>query len=216
MLLKAFILLGAPGAGKGTVAEGVVAQTSYTHFSTGDMLRDAIRQGSELGRRADEFIRKGELVPDDIILGMVFERLDRGTQDQAVMFDGFPRTLAQAQLLDDGFKTRNGLLQVVFLLEVPRELVIQRLTGRRICRGCGANYHITNIPPKKAGVCDRCGGELAQRPDDNEATISNRLDVFHRQTEALTAFYEAQGKLVRVDASQPREKTLAEVTGKLV
>jgi adenylate kinase len=209
------ILLGAPGAGKGTVAEGVTSRTPFVHLSTGDMLREAIRQGTELGRRADAFIRKGELVPDDLVVGMVFERLDRGAPDQAVMFDGFPRTLEQARLLDEGFRARNAVLQVVFLLEAPRELVIQRLTGRRICRGCGANFHVTNIPPRREGVCDRCGGELYQRPDDTEATIANRLDVFQRQTESLVAYYEKQGKLVRVDASQHRDRTIAEVVAKL-
>lgn len=213
--MRAMILLGAPGAGKGTIAEGVKAQTPYQHFSTGDMLREAIRNGTELGKRADEYIRRGDLVPDDLILGMVFERLDREKSEQAVMFDGFPRTIEQARLLDDGLSKRGGVVHVVFLLEVTRELVIQRLTGRRICRACGANYHVVNIPPKREGICDLCGGELYQRADDTEETIVNRLNVFNRQTAPLVAYYEKHGKLVRVDSSKPRDRTVAEVVGKL-
>ncbi len=213
--MRACILLGAPGAGKGTVAEGVTAGTNFKHLATGDMLREAMRQGTELGQQADAYIRRGELVPDDLVISMVFEFLDRGGAGNEVLFDGFPRTLTQAQMLDEGFKKRDALLQVVFLLEVPRDLIMRRLTGRRVCRSCGANYHIINIPPKREGVCDRCGAELFQRPDDNEETISRRLTVFAAQTESLIAYYEKQGKLARVDASQPREKIVADVIGGL-
>jgi len=211
MAVKAIILLGAPGAGKGTMAEAVRAATVYAHVSTGDMLRAAIKEGSEVGKEAAAYMSKGELVPDKLIVEIVMRRIDQGGSDASYMFDGFPRTLEQARLLDMEFKKRNAAIEKVFLLDVPREVAIQRLAGRRICRKCGANFHVQNIPPKKAGVCDCCGGQLEQRPDDTEATVLNRLEVFNQQTAALIAYYKNRGILTRIDSARPRQETVAEI-----
>lgn len=211
MSMQAIILLGVPGAGKGTMAEAIAAATDYVHLSTGDMLRAAVKQGTELGRAAEACMQKGNLVPDDLIVKMVVAHLGRGPEDCRYLFDGFPRTLAQAELLDGHFKKMRACLSKVFLLEVPREVVLDRLTGRRVCRKCGAVFHIRNIPPKKAGRCDACGGELIQRPDDMRETIENRLDVFRRQTEDLIAYYDRRRLLVRVDASRPKNETVDDI-----
>lgn len=209
--MKAIILLGAPGAGKGTIAEGIKAASPFVHVSTGDMLRDAVKAGSPVGRKAEAFMKRGELVPDEVIINLVEERLDKGSGDGAYMFDGFPRTLEQATLLDRSLERRQARVNYVFLLDAPRELLLSRLTGRRVCRACGQGYHVVNIPPKKAGVCDVCGGELYQRADDQESTILNRLDVYARQTESLISFYDKKGILVRVDSSRARQETVAEI-----
>ncbi len=156
-------------------------------------------------------MKRGELVPDAVILGIVEERLDKGGADDAYMFDGFPRTMDQARLLDEILGGRKAVVNKVFLLDAPRALLIARLTGRRVCRKCGQSYHVINIPPKVAGACDLCGGELYQRADDSEATILNRLDVYTKQTETLIAFYEKKGVLVRVDSARPRQETVAEI-----
>ena len=209
--MKTIILLGGPGAGKGTIAEGIRIVSPFIHVSTGDMLREAVRNGTAVGRRADDFMKRGELVPDDVIIGIVEERLAQGSKDAAYMFDGFPRTREQARLLDETLARHESRVNTVFLLEAPRELLISRLTGRRVCRKCGQGYHVVNIPPKRQGVCDLCGGELYQRTDDCEATILNRLDVYAKQTESLISFYEKKGILVRVDSSRQRGETVAEI-----
>jgi adenylate kinase len=214
--MRVIILLGAPGAGKGTAAEGIKAQTNYLHISTGDILREAVKQGTPVGKRAEAFMKRGELVPDAIMMQVVEERLGKGSPDDCYMFDGFPRTKEQAELLAASLARRNAAVNFVFFLDAPREVLISRLAGRLICRACGANYHAVNIPPRKAGVCDACGGELYQRPDDMEATVVNRLDVFRRQTEGLIAYYKQQGVLVCLDgAAQPRQKTVAEIVSRL-
>jgi adenylate kinase len=205
--MKATILLGAPGAGKGTIAEMLVESTDYRHVSTGDMLREAVKEDTAIGRKARSYMEAGELVPDDVILGIVRERLQREGAGAHILFDGFPRTLDQARLLDDVLADLEGELIRVFLLDVPRDVLVDRLSGRRICRQCGAVYHVRNIPPKQAGVCDKCGGELYQRPDDTEETVRNRLDVFKRQTESLIGYYEQQGTLQRVAADRGKEET---------
>ncbi len=209
--MKAIILLGAPGAGKGTIAEGIKAASPFIHVSTGDMLREAVKQGTVVGREAEAYMKRGELVPDALIIRIVEERLDKGSGDDAYMFDGFPRTSEQARLLDASLARRGAKLDFVFLLDAPRALLISRLTGRRVCRACGAGYHVVNIPPKREGVCDTCGGALYQRPDDQESTILNRLDVYARQTESLIEYYRKQGILVKVDSAQHRQDTVAEI-----
>lgn len=211
MAIQAIIFLGAPGAGKGTIAEAISQTTDYVHVSTGDMLRAAIKQGTPVGKQAEGHMAKGELVPDQLIVDIVMQRIDSGNKEIKYMFDGFPRTLAQARLLDAGFAARQAVLTKVFLLDVSREVAKQRLTGRRICRKCGANYHVHNIPPKKSGICDRCGDVLEQRPDDMEATILNRIEVFHQQTAALIAYYKSRNLLARIDSARPRVETVAEV-----
>ena len=213
--MKAIILLGAPGAGKGTLAEGVKTATAFLHVSTGDMLRAAIKAGSPTGLEAKAFMEKGELVPDDVILRIVGERLAQGRPDDQYMFDGFPRTLEQARQLDETLARLGGAIDQVFLLEVPTPVIVSRLSGRRICKGCGAVYHVTNIPSKVAGICDQCGGALYQRPDDSEATVLNRLEVYQRQTASLIDFYEQKGVLVRVDAGTNPQAATAELLSKL-
>lgn len=213
--MKAIILLGAPGAGKGTLAEGVKNATAFIHVSTGDMLRAAIKAGSPTGLEAKAFMEKGELVPDDVILRIVGERLAQGRPDDQVMFDGFPRTLEQARRLDDVLAGLGGAVNQVFLLEVPTPVIVSRLSGRRICKGCGAVYHVTNIPSKVAGICDQCGGTLYQRPDDSEATVLNRLEVYQRSTASLIDFYERKGVLVRVNAGTNPQAATAELLSKL-
>lgn len=198
--MQTIILLGAPGAGKGTLAERVRDVAHFTHVSTGDMLRAAIKAGTQTGLEAKAFMEKGELVPDDVIMRIVGERLAQGGTDGKYMFDGFPRTDVQARLLDEVLARMDARVNQVFLLDVPQEVIVKRLSGRRVCRKCGAVYHVTNIPPKVEGVCDQCQGELYQRPDDCEATVLNRLDVYHRQTASLIDFYDQKGVLVRINA----------------
>jgi len=209
--LKAIILLGAPGAGKGTLAEGIRREIPFDHVSTGDRLRDAVKRGTAVGREAEAYMKRGELVPDEVILRVVEERLDAGASETVYLFDGFPRTQRQAEMLAESLRRRGGRVVAVFSLEAPRELLMSRLSGRRLCRQCGAGYHVTNIPPRRPGICDRCGGELYQRADDQEATILNRLEVFARQTESLIAYYDRLGLLVPVDAAQDRHQAVAEM-----
>lgn len=209
--MQAIVLLGAPGAGKGTIAEGIKTATRYVHVSTGDMLREAVKAGRPVGLEAKSYMEKGELVPDAVIMRIVTERLDQGPRDAQYMFDGFPRTLEQARLLDEVLAAHGGRIEHVFLLDVPRDILVDRLAGRRVCRNCGAVYHVRNIPPRKAGVCDACGGPLYQRPDDTEETVLNRLDVFKKQTQGLIEYYEKKGALARVNAGQKKEKTQSEI-----
>ena len=209
--MKTIILLGAPGAGKGTIAEGLKAATDFIHVSTGDMLREAVKAERPVGLEAKSYMEKGELVPDEVIIRIVEERLDSGNADDQYMFDGFPRTIQQAEMLDAGLEKRNGKVDKVFLLDVEKEMLVERLSGRRICRACGAVFHVKNIPPKVEGVCDKCGGELYQRPDDTEATVLNRLDVFQQQTASLIDYYDSKGVLVRIDAGKDRKQTQDEI-----
>ncbi len=214
--MKTIILLGAPGAGKGTVADLIAQRSAYTHVSTGDMLREAVKAGSPVGLQARSYMEAGELVPDNVIMGIVRERLAGGAPAAHYMFDGFPRTDQQARLLDETLAACQSRVDKVFLLEVSRELLIDRLAGRRICRGCGAVYHIHNMPPQKAGVCDQCGGgDIYQRPDDSEDTVQNRLEVFKKQTASLIDYYERRGVLVRVDASRDKVATCDTIVGLL-
>lgn len=209
--MNVIVLFGAPGSGKGTVAEKIKQKMGYTHVSTGDMLREAVKQGTPIGREAEAFMKRGELVPDEVMIRLIEAMLDRGGADTAYMLDGFPRTVAQADLLDKALARHGARVSTVLFLDTPREVLIQRLTGRLTCRKCGANFHLTNIPPKKAGICDKCGGELYQRPDDQEATIVNRLEVYRKQTESLIARYTKQGILRKVNSNQKIESLVVDV-----
>ena len=213
--MKAIILLGAPGAGKGTIAEGIKNATPYIHVSTGDMLRAAVKAGKPVGLEAKSYMEKGELVPDSVIMRIVTERIEEGSPDDKYMFDGFPRTTEQARMLDEVLTSHGGRVDKVFLLDVARETLVDRLAGRRVCRNCGAVYHVRNIPSKKEGICDQCSGPLYQRPDDTEATVLNRLDVFKKQTASLIDYYEGRKILVKVDAGKSKEKTQVEIVGML-
>jgi len=200
--MDAIVLLGAPGAGKGTVAEDIRNAINYSHISTGDMLRSALKLGSPLGLEAKRYMEQGALVPDDLILKIVHELIERGDRDARYMFDGFPRTTAQAEKFDEVLAGHGSKVSFVFLLEVPRDLLVRRICGRRICRSCGAVYNIHSKRPKAEGVCDGCGSaDIYQRADDTEETLNNRLDVYERQTAELIDYYERKQVLVRVDAA---------------
>ncbi|MCS6770410.1 MAG: adenylate kinase [Kiritimatiellae bacterium] len=199
--MEAIILLGAPGAGKGTVAEDLKRRLGIEHISTGDMLREAVRAGTPVGLEAKAYMERGELVPDEVILRIVREKLLAGRSDALYMFDGFPRNVRQAELFDALLAEVGGTLTHVFSLVVPRDLIIRRISNRRVCRRCGAVYNMIGMRPKVDGVCDLCGGEVYQRPDDNEATVANRLDVFQRETAPLVDYYKRKGLFVEVDST---------------
>jgi adenylate kinase len=205
--MEAIILLGGPGAGKGTLAEFLKKNTSYIHVSTGDMLRAAIQAGSPVGVEAKTFMEAGQLVPDSVILRIIEERISSEPTSARFMFDGFPRTIDQAEGLDLLFKKKNGTVVHVFNLVVGRDILLRRLTGRRVCKSCAAVYHMTSRPPKKEGVCDVDAGELYQRADDSEATILNRLEVYEKQTAPLIAYYRKQGLLRDVEAGGKASET---------
>jgi adenylate kinase len=192
------VLLGAPGAGKGTQAERIVAQFGLPHISTGEILRAAVAAGTELGTAAQKFMQAGELVPDDVVVGIIRERLAEPDAARGFLLDGFPRTLEQAAALDDTLKAAGRGLTHVVVLDVPEEELIERLSGRRMCRSCGKGYHVVFDPPKSEGTCDVCGGELYQRADDNEETVRNRLVVYGKQTEPLVAYYTGKGLVLPV------------------
>lgn len=194
------VLLGAPGAGKGTAAEVLREQSGFLHLSTGDLLRDAIRSGSALGQEAKGYMERGDLVPDALILSLVRETLSRSAPDARVLFDGFPRTIEQARALDALIAETGGRMQAVFQLVADEELVVRRLSGRRICRDCAAVFNVNTMPPRVDGVCDRCGGALIQRPDDNETTVRNRLAVYVRQSAPLVEYYRRRNLLFDVEA----------------
>lgn len=204
--MEAIILLGGPGAGKGTLAESLKKNTPYMHVSTGDMLRAAVRSGSPLGREAKDFMDKGQLVSDDLVLKVIKERIEQEQAGARFMFDGFPRTIEQAEGLQKIFDQTGGRVTHVLNLVVDPDILIQRLTGRRTCKNCGAIFHVENMPPKEEGVCDLCGGELYQRDDDNEETVKQRLGVYRKQTAPLIDFYSNAGILHNVDANGTPEE----------
>ncbi len=192
------VLLGAPGSGKGTQAERIAPRFGLPHISTGDILRAAVAAGSELGREAQRYMEAGDLVPDDVVIGIIRERLTASDTAEGFMLDGFPRTLEQASALDAMLEQAGRALTVVLVIDVPEEELVERLSGRRACRDCGKGYNVVFDPPKKDGVCDVCGGELFQRSDDNEETVRNRLQVYRRQTAPLIGYYEQKGLVATV------------------
>ena len=193
------VLLGPPGAGKGTQAKLLEEKFAAPQISTGDILRKAVAEQGVLGKQASEYIRRGELVPDKLIIDLVAERLKEKDCEKGFVLDGFPRTIAQAQSLEDILKKKGLALNCVLSVQVPHELIVERLSGRRTCKGCGALYHAVFDPPKAAGTCDRCGSELFQRDDDREETISNRLRVYDNQTAPLVSYYRERGLLKSID-----------------
>lgn len=196
------VLMGLPGAGKGTQAERIVEKYNIPHISTGDMFRAAIKDSTELGLQAKSFMDKGELVPDEVTIGIVRERLSQDDCSQGFLLDGFPRTVAQAEALEKILTDLDRQLQYVINIDVDKNILMDRLTGRRICKSCGATYHLVFNPPAVNDVCDRCGGELYQRADDNEETVQNRLDVNLKQTQPLLDFYEAKGYVRNINGQQ--------------
>ncbi|MDD7510832.1 MAG: adenylate kinase [Peptostreptococcaceae bacterium] len=196
------ILLGPPGAGKGTQAVKIVEKYHIPHISTGDIFRENIKKGTELGKKAQEYMNRGELVPDDLVIDIATTRLLEDDCKNGFLLDGFPRTVYQAEKLD-AFLAANGMkLDKVIDIAVEKEELITRLTGRRVCKGCGASYHIVNIPSKQEGICDTCGGELFQRADDNVETVTNRIEVYNNQTMPLVDYYEKAGVIVHVDGAE--------------
>jgi len=199
--VEAIVLLGAPGSGKGTVAEDIRNSVNYQHISTGDVLRNAVKTGKEHGEEVRRYMERGELVPDDLIVSIVGDLMKSGPDDARYMFDGFPRTTAQAVKFDEMLAKHGATVKFVFLLEVARPVLVRRICSRRICRACGAVYNVHTKKPKVAGVCDFCGSnDIYQRADDTEETLNNRLDVYERQTAELIDYYERKNVLVRVDA----------------
>ena len=195
------ILLGAPGAGKGTQAELIAAKLSIPTISTGNILREAIKNGTETGLKAKSFMDNGMLVPDEVIIGIVRERLTQADCAKGYILDGVPRTVPQAQaLLEQGV-----VIDRVVSIEIADEVIEPRMTGRRVCGDCGASYHILTKPPKNEGICNACGGALVIRKDDKPETVRHRLSVYHQETEALKGFYEKLGKLRLVEGNQPIE-----------
>lgn len=192
------IFLGPPGAGKGTQARTLAAEEGIPQIATGDMLREAVARGTRLGREAKSYMDRGALVPDEVVVGLVAERLDRNDAKKGFILDGFPRTVAQAEALERLIKDRDLAVERVIFFEVSESELLRRLTGRRVCRGCGATYHLAFSPPKKAGRCDQCEGELYQREDDGEATVRRRLAVYAEQTSPLLDYYRSRGLLVEV------------------
>jgi adenylate kinase len=189
------ILLGPPGAGKGTQAKKLVDKYGIPQISTGDMLRAALKAGTELGKQAKTFMDAGKLVPDSVVIGLIEERIQQADCAKGFMLDGFPRTVPQAEALQGLIDRFRMKLDHVISIEVANEELVGRLTGRRTCRNCGSGFHVLFDPPKKAGVCDKCGGELYQRDDDKEETIRNRLKVYEDQTAPLIAYYKKAGLL---------------------
>lgn len=209
------LIMGPPGAGKGTQAEMLVEKLQITHISTGDMFRSAIKDGTEMGIKAKEYLDKGELVPDSVVVGMVKERLSRPDCSGGFLLDGFPRTVAQAEALDETLKSMGIKLDGVINILVPREKLIERVTGRRICRSCGASYHLLYQRPKVEGKCDYCGGELYQRSDDNTTAASNRLEIYENQTHPLIDYYLKLGVVKNIDGNQDIKSVLADILSSL-
>ena len=205
------VLMGLPGAGKGTQAEKIVEKYNIPHISTGDMFRAAIKEGTELGMKAKKFMDEGQLVPDEVTIGIVRERLAKPECKKGFLLDGFPRTVPQAEALDNILNEMNRSIDYVIHIDVDREILMERLTGRRICRDCGATYHLVFNPPKQANVCDKCNGELYQRDDDNEETVANRLEVNINQQQPLLDYYEKKGVLKTIDGSRKIEEVFQEV-----
>jgi adenylate kinase len=207
--------MGPPGAGKGTQAERIVEAFGIPHISTGDAFRLAMSQGTPLGVQAKSFVDQGRLVPDEITNGIVKERLEKPDCDKGFLLDGFPRTIAQAEALDTMLSSMGKRIDHVINLKVDRGLLLDRLTGRRICKSCGATYHVLFNPPKQEGVCDKCSGELYQRSDDTEEKVGTRLDEYTNKTAPLLEYYANKGLLREVDGQQDIDEVTAAIASLL-
>lgn len=205
------VLLGPPGAGKGTQAATLVDKYNIVHISTGDLLRAAVKEGTPLGLKAKGYMESGQLVPDDLILGLMEERIRKEDCQEGFLLDGFPRTPAQADALSAMLEKLGQALDAVINIEVPLDKLMERLTGRRVCKGCGATYHKVFNPSAKGDVCEKCGGELYQRADDTEETVKARLDVYQTQTAPLIDYYTRNGLIKDIDGDQDINKVLEDI-----
>jgi len=209
------ILMGLPGAGKGTQAEYIVKEFNVPHISTGDMFRAAVKEQTPMGLEAKSYMDQGLLVPDHVVIGIVKERLGKDDCNKGFLLDGFPRTVAQAEALDETLGDLTKKIDHVINIEVDRSELMARLTGRRICRDCGASYHVIFNPTQKEGECDKCGGELYQREDDNEKTVATRLDVNIEQSAPLLSYYSEKGLLRNIDGQQDIGKVFEDIANLL-
>ncbi|WP_045517298.1 adenylate kinase [Clostridium sporogenes] len=206
------ILLGPPGAGKGTQAKLISEKFSIPHISTGDIFRANIKEKTPLGIEAKRYIDNGQLVPDEVTIGIVKDRLKKDDCDNGFLLDGFPRTVAQAEALDEFLKGINKDLDVALLIKVPEEFILERMTGRRVCTSCGASYHIRFNPPKIEGKCDICDNELIQRKDDTEATVKERLEVYSKQTYPLINYYKDNGIISEVNGTESIDEVFGNIS----
>ena len=205
------IMLGAPGAGKGTQAKQIAGKYSIPHISTGDIFRANIKNGTELGKKAKEYMDQGLLVPDELTCDLVVDRIGQDDCKNGFVLDGFPRTIPQAEALTNALNELGQKMDYAIDVDVPDENIVKRMSGRRACLECGATYHLVSIPPKKEGICDACGSELVLRDDDKPETVQKRLDVYHEQTQPLIDYYKKAGILKSVDGTQPMEDVFAEI-----
>ena len=206
------IMLGAPGAGKGTQAKMIAEKYSIPHVSTGDIFRANIKNNTELGKQAKAYMDKGELVPDELTVKILLDRVAQDDCSNGYVLDGFPRTIPQAEVLDEALTKLGESIDFAINVDVPDENIVKRMSGRRACVTCGATYHIEHVPPKKEGICDNCGSELILRDDDKPETVLNRLNVYHAQTQPLIDFYTAKGVLKDVDGTQDMMDVFAAIT----
>lgn len=206
------VFIGLPGAGKGTQAERIVDTFEIPHISTGDMFRAAMKAGTPMGVKAKSYVDQGQLVPDEVTVGVVQERLEMSDVAKGFLLDGFPRNIAQAEALDQMLEEMGKRISVAIHLDVDRGLLLERLTGRRICKSCGSTYHMVFNPPKHEGVCDKCGGELYQRDDDKVETVATRLDVNIKQTQPLLDYYSAKGVLQKVDGETSIDEVFEQIS----
>jgi len=209
--MRSVVLLGAPGSGKGTLATILKNSWNVPHISTGDMFREAVKANSPMGLKASEYMKAGLLVPDDITIGVVEERFSKPDVKKGFILDGFPRTIKQAQALDDILVKNDIKLSSVILLNIDEKLILKRITGRRTCTKCGSIYHIDNMPPKQTGICDKCSSELIQRRDDTESVVTERLIAYNNQTSPLVGFYKNKKILVQIDASNTPKEMIEQV-----
>ena len=205
------IMLGAPGAGKGSQASRIAKEYQLPHISTGDIFRANLKEETELGKKAKSFMDKGELVPDDITIAMLLERIHKEDCKNGYILDGFPRTIPQAEALKEALAKKDEKIDLALDVEASDELIIKRMAGRRTCPACGAIYHIVTLPPKTDGICDRCGADLIQRKDDNEETVKNRLKIYHEITEPLISYYKKEGILEEIDGAEELDKVFEKV-----
>ena len=206
------IMLGAPGAGKGTQAKMIADKYGVPHISTGDIFRANIKNGTELGMEAKKYMDQGLLVPDELTVRILLDRVAQDDCKNGYVLDGFPRTIPQAEVLDEALTKLGDAIDYAINVDVPDENIVKRMSGRRACLTCGATYHIEHVPPKKEGICDVCGSELVLRDDDKPETVKNRLNVYHEQTQPLIDFYTEKGVLKTVDGTVPMEEVFAAIT----